>query len=62
MAELAQGWDELEDWEREEWWKQARQIRIRIRRRKDPEALLKPRTRTMRGEELYVKLNRVLEL
>jgi hypothetical protein len=62
MAELAQGWDELEDWERDEWWKRARHTRIRIRRLKDPQAHLKPRTRTMRGEELYVKINRVLEL
>jgi hypothetical protein len=62
MAELAQGWDGLEDWEMEEWWKRARHIRIRIRRRKDPQAHLKPRTRAMRGEELYVRINRVLEL
>jgi len=60
MAEVAPGWDELEDWEMEEWWKRARQIRIRIRRKKDPEAHLKPRTRTMRGQELYVSINRVL--
>jgi hypothetical protein len=62
MAELAQGWDELDDWEREEWWKRSRHIRIRIRRKKDPQAHLKPKSRTMRGEELYVKINRVLEL
>ena len=60
MGEVAPGWDELEDWEMEEWWKRARQIRIRIRRKKDPQAHLKPRTRTMRGEELYVSINRVL--
>jgi hypothetical protein len=62
MAELAQGWDELEDWEREEWWKRARYYRIRIRRKLDPSSLGKPRSRTMRGEELYIKINRVLEL
>jgi len=62
MAELAQGWDELEDWERDEWWRRSNRIRIRIHRRKDPQAYLKPRTRAMRGEELYVKINRVLNL
>jgi hypothetical protein len=62
MAEVAQGWDELEEWEREEWWKRARQIRIRIRRKLNLGNLGKPRSRAMRGEELYVKINRVLEV
>jgi hypothetical protein len=62
MAEVAQGWDELEDWERDEWRKRAGCIRIRIRRKMTLENLGKPRTRSMRGEELYVKINRVLEV
>jgi hypothetical protein len=60
LAELAQGWEELEEWEREEWWKRARCRRVRIRRRKDPQADRKPKSRTMRGQELYQQINRVL--
>lgn len=62
MAEVAQGWDELEDWERDEWWKRARYLRIRVRRKAILANLGKARSRAMRGEELYVKINRVLEL
>ncbi len=62
MAEIAQGWDKLEDWEREEWWKRAKYIRIRVRHKWIPEGRPKARTRAMRGEELYVKINRVLAM
>ena len=62
MAEVAKGWDELEDWERNEWWKRAKCLRIRIRRKRVAENLGKPQSRAMRGEELYVKINRVIEL
>jgi hypothetical protein len=62
MAQHGQGWDELEDWERDEWWKRARCIRIRVRHTRIVEGRPKPRTRTMRGQELYVSINRVLEL
>jgi hypothetical protein len=62
MAEVAQGWDELKPWERDEWWKRARQIRIRIHRKLTLGNLGKPRSRAMRGGELYVKINRVLEV
>ena len=62
MAEVAQGWDELEDWERDEWWKRAPYIRIRIHHKWIPEGRPKARTRGMRGEEFYVSINRVLTL
>ncbi len=62
MAEVAQGWDELEDWARDEWWKRAPYMRIRIRRHDTLSNLHKPRSRGMRGEEFYVKINRVLQL
>jgi hypothetical protein len=60
MAEVARGWEALEEQEREEWRRCARNIRIRIRRKGSPWNLGKPRSRAMRGEELYVKINRVL--
>jgi hypothetical protein len=62
LAELAQSWDELEDWERDEWWKLAPQFRIRIRRRWDGLSPGKPRTRPMRGAELYTRISRVLDV
>ena len=62
MAELAQSWDQLEEWEREEWWKRARYKRIRIRRLPIPQNALKGRSRSLRGEEFYIKINRVLEV
>lgn len=60
MGEVARGWGELEEWEREEWRKRAKQERVRIRRKLTPENADKPRSRAMRGQELYVKINRVL--
>ena len=60
MAEVAQGWNDLDQWERDEWSKRARQFRIRVRRKLIPENAHKPRSRAMRGQELYVKINRVL--
>lgn len=62
MAELAEGCEALEDWERDESWKLAPFLRVIIRRRKDPQAHLKPPTRAMRGEELYIRINRVLQV
>ena len=62
MTEVAQGWNELEEWERDEWWKRARFQRIRVHRKLNPWSLGKARTRSMRGEEFYVKINRVLEV
>ncbi len=60
MTEVAQGWNELEEWERDEWRKRARQVRIRVRRKASPSHRDQARTRAMRGEEFYVKINRVL--
>jgi len=62
MTEMSQGWEELEEWERGEWWKKASGIRIRVRRKLTPQNIGKARTRTMRARELYFKLNRVLKL
>jgi hypothetical protein len=62
MGELAQSWDELEQWERDEWWNEARCMRIRVRRKANSGNPKKLCSRPMRGEELYVKINRVLEV
>jgi hypothetical protein len=60
MATLAQAWDELEDWERDEWWKRAPYIRIRVHHKWIPEGRPKARTRGLRGEEYFLMINRVL--
>ena len=62
MGEVARGWGELEDSEREEWRKRAKQQRIRVRRQLTLANVGKARSRAMRGEELYVKINRVRAL
>ena len=59
MTELAQGWNKLEESEREEWRRRAGHIRIRVRWKDTPRNRGKARTRSMRGEELFVKINRV---
>ena len=61
MGEVAQGWEPLEEWERDEWRRRAGRIRIRIRRKRNLGNIGKARSRAMRGEELYVKINRVRE-
>ena len=48
MAEVAHGWDDLEQWECEEWRKKASGIRIRIRRKLTPQNVGKPRSRAGR--------------
>jgi hypothetical protein len=60
MAEVAQGWNELEQWERDEWRKKASGFRIRVRRKPTPRNVGKPRSQAMHGQEFYVKINRVL--
>jgi len=60
MAEVSRGWDELEEWERDEWRKRARQLRIRVRRQVAYANQQKARTRALRPQEFYVKINRVL--
>ena len=62
MTETVPGWRGLEDWEMDEWTRVAGRERIFIHRKKAPLAHLKPQTRAMRGQELYVKLNRVLDV
>ena len=60
MAEMAQGWDELEEWERDEWRKRARHEALRVRRKVGTWQPGKPLTRTIRPQEFYMKINRVL--
>jgi|GEM_PF-2135458 len=62
MAELVQGWDELEDAEREAWCKRAATTRIHIKRTVTLWNLGKPRSRAMLGRELFIKINRVREV
>jgi len=50
----------LEEWERDEWRKRARQLRIRVRRQVAYANQQKARTRALRPQEFYVKINRVL--
>ena len=60
MAAVAQGWDELEEWERDEWRKRARHEAIRMRRKVGTWQPGKAMTRTIRPQEFYMKINRVL--
>ena len=60
MTNVARGWNEFEEWEREEWRKRAGAQLVPVRRSGNPEADGRARTRSLRGEEFYVKINRVL--